>query len=339
MLRFRLIAAGALSGAAFLNSALAAQNVPTDPLVNARANWTVQLDAGGFQTGGNGVGFAGTGDSPRSPWGGQFGLALNYRPDASDWTYGFKLQHGLMHVGKVFNPTGTINETATASSGETAGTEDHWLADFDVGRDVAIGTVKAHWEAGLRVAEIAADIKAGASYYTAGSGGTSSGAISGSITGPSSSGSSSTGGTGRAILPRNAEGGSAQGFSVHAFSHFLGIGPRLGGGISLPLTGAWSLEGQLGAAALAGDRTLNVSTSGAATDFGYAAASRRNSTVVFNLDGQADLAWRVGARSEWLIGYRFDSYHGALTMLNARGAPTNVNRTFAGPVISFRHSF
>jgi hypothetical protein len=201
-----------------------------------------------------------------------------------------------------------------ATGSGTLNQESHWLVDFAVGRDFALGSGNAQAQLGVRVAEITSTANG-------------AGALQACI-GPS-------------LLCSSTEAASGN-FSFQSRSQFLGIGPRLGVDGSQPLGGSWAFEYLGGVAVLFGNRSLNASQAlfapAVVPPFGPSLNSvttlSASSTVgIFNLDAQAGISYWLTRNFKLTASYRFDGYFNALTIIESNGAPGQQDRFYYGPML------
>jgi hypothetical protein len=200
------------------------------------------------------------------------------------------------------------------ASGSDSSREDHWLVDFAVGRDFALGSGTAQGKLGIRVAEID---------------------------------SMSTGG-GRlwgclAATPIAAYPFCTKvygDFSFQSRSRFLGVGPRLGIDGHQPLGGSWVFDYLGGVAVLFGDRSFSAtqmlsatSTGGAFSTTPATSLNQSGAAAVFNLDAQLGISYWFTPNFKMSASYRFDGYWGALKMLQANGDLGNQDRFYYGPMV------
>jgi major outer membrane protein len=204
----------------------------------------------------------------------------------------------------------TADVNATGSG--TLNNESHWLVDLAVGRDFGLGSGNVQAQLGVRVAEI-----------------TSTANAAGSLTGCAFACGSPITGT----------------LSFQSRSQFLGVGPRLGVDGTQPLGGHWAFEYLGGAAVLFGNRSLNASQTLFATLptptvlSSLTALSASNTAGILNLDAQAGLSYWLAANFKLTVGYRFDGYWGALTIVEPNGAPGQQDRFYYGPMLRGTISF
>jgi hypothetical protein len=235
---------------------------------------------------------------------GQFRYGENNRGLAgfSGSPFAVELVNGFFHTPAVLVATGT--DTIK---------EDHWLVDFAIGRDFALGSGNIQAKLGVRVAEI-----------------TSSTSALGALTGCSPS-------LATCYTPVSGS------FSFQSRSRFLGVGPRLGVDGSQPLGGSWAFDYLGGVAVLFGDRSFNAtqSTSSLATPGGFfhylpltaAALATCTDVAVFNLDAQAGISYWLTRNFKLTASYRFDGYWNALTVIEPNGSLGNQSRFYYGPML------
>lgn len=212
----------------------------------------------------------------------------------------------------------TTKKSHDANSGEE---ENHFVADFMIGRDLGVGTSSPQLQLGIRIADLYASADAQqtnttnvttqttkTTYY-------SSAVISGpTTTSASSSTSSST--------------------SAAWSSRFFGVGPRLAYVGSTPIRGHWSFDYSGGVALLFGNRTFNVLMSN-----GYS-RHERTTTLVFNMDGWLALTYSLSRQYKISGGLRGDYYNAALTTYDINtGGLQNIDRIYWGPFVRLTRSF
>ena len=122
-------------------------------------------------------------------------------------------------------------------------------------------------------------------------------------------------------------------FSFQQHSRFTGAGPRLGIEGSIPIYQSWAIDYLGGAAALISERSLTVTTTGAASQVGIYDLLSNSSGIVLNLDAQAMLSYRFTSNFKLSGGYRFDGYWNALRTIDANGNIVDGNRFFHGPTV------
>jgi hypothetical protein len=305
-----------------------ALKAPAKPPVE-EGKWTWWVEGARFGTLGQSVNF---GDPspvglPRSGFEGAIGF--DYKFAYSPWHVSAQVRYGQTRTQNgVFNRRGnalvpvTPGHTVTVPTTPTiitdpknvpfnaAGTfthkESHGLVDFAVGREVGLGSSQAQLKFGVRYAEINA--------VTNGSGNFQ---LPAAIT---------TGGAPTGALVNNP-------FSFQQHSRFTGAGPRLGIEGSIPIYQSWSIDYLGGAAALISERSLTVTTTGAASQVGIYDLLSNSSGIVLNLDVQAMLSYQFTANFKLSGGYRFDGYWNALRTIDANGNIVDGNRFFQGPTV------
>jgi len=193
--------------------------------------------------------------------------------------------------------------------------ESHWLVDFAVGRDFALGSGNVQTQLGVRVAEITSTANA-------------AGAVQGCLFEPPP-------GTFPFCTQVNGN------FSFQSRSRFLGVGPRLGVDGSQPLSGSWAFEYLGGVAVLFGNRSLNASqtlfvttaTPFVPTQTSVTTLSASSTVGIFNLDAQAGISYWLTRNFKLTASYRFDGYWNALTVIEPTGAPGQQGRFYYGPML------
>jgi hypothetical protein len=210
--------------------------------------------------------------------------------------------------------------------------ENHWLADFAVGRDFALGssmvvtkdpvfvpTGQVQVKLGIRIAELKSESSA-------------AGALAGCLT----------------SLPAALCGATPVigQVSFQSRSSFLGVGPRLGFDGSQRLGGSWTLDYLAGAAVLFGRRSIDaLQFLTATTTFPFAlplnqisALSASSNAAIFNLDAQVGLSYWLTQNFKLTASFRFDGYWNALPVINSGGV-TNENRFYYGPMLRATANF
>jgi hypothetical protein len=197
--------------------------------------------------------------------------------------------------------------------GADHGFENHWLVDFAVGRDFALGSGGAQGTLGIRIAEITSIA-------------TGDGTLLGcTATNPITAYPFCTRVSGNVAFQSR--------------SRFLGVGPRLGIQGGQPLGGSWVFE-YLGAVALLfGERSVRaaqlldaISTGRAFTAMPTTGLASSDVAAVFNLDAQLGVSYWVTPAFKLTASYRFDGYWGALPVLEA-AAIRNQDRFYFGPML------
>lgn len=207
---------------------------------------------------------------------------------------------------------GTGSPAFVSTNGLANLSEDHWLVDFAVGRDFALGSGHVQAKLGVRVAEITSTLAG-------------NGSLAGCF-GPSLL-SCFTPITGKVMFQSR--------------SHFLGVGPRAGVDGSQPISGPWTFDYMGGAAVLFGRRSLSATESisslvtggGGTVNPVYASLYAADNAAVFNLDAQAGISYWVNPNFKITGAYLFDGYFSALKVLDANGNIVNQNRLYDGPLV------
>ena len=110
----------------------------------------------------------------------------------------------------------------------------------------------------------------------------------------------------------------------------VGTGPRLGLEGSKQLPSSWSVEWQVGAAMLFGDRNTDVNGAAASVLPSYTGAS----SSVLNVDGLLGLSYWFNAASKLTLGYRADYFKGA-SFSAGLPAAQSTDRLDHGPMVRF----
>lgn len=216
----------------------------------------------------------------------------------------------------LFTIFGTPTPASVSATGSgTLNKETHWLADFAVGRDFALGSGNAQAQLGIRVAEIISTADG-------------AGALQGCVEGPLAS-----------AFPFCTQANGN--FSFQSRSQFLGVGPRLGVDGSQPLGGSWAFDYLGGVAVLFGNRSLNASqtlyvttaTPFIPTQSSVTALSASSMVGVFNFDAQAGISYWFTRNFKLTASYRFDGYLNALTIIETNGALGQQDRFYYGPLL------
>jgi len=325
------LALGATTGTA--HAQVAAYQIATvPPRTDFKPDlWTVVWVEGGLGRAGgeplrfgNGVKAGGFEPGPDTA----FGFA--FHPTASLWSVQSEFRFGAASGRQAFSTDGTSGPAiGVPATGRAKDQEDHWLADFEVGRDVDIGSLKSEIHGGLRIASIEATTRARASYTIPGSinsCGSVSGTGSGVVSTPPSSG---------CITSTPAVPGA---FTLKQTSRFVGAGPRFAVESVLSIDRRWAVEGDFGAAVLIGERSLKASATGGAADFAIGPINNSQTTGVINLDGSLGLDFKMTPNAVVTFGYRVDSYFGALRTMSTIGHAADHDRYYAGPMLRLTFS-
>jgi Legionella pneumophila major outer membrane protein precursor len=292
------------------------------PVSVAKDTWTWWIEGGAINAAGptqffGPITVAGTTvntglGTPRPNWGWEGAIGFDYQAAAfAPWHFSGQFRFGSVEKSR---------SAAAALAGTVGGTpfnaslnanqsirEDHWLVDFNVGRDLGVGNANAQWTLGVRVADLRSKMNLNGNF---------------AVTVP---GVTTTHGV----------------FNAVEKSEFLGAGPRLGVVGSTPLGGAWSFDWLAGAAVLFGERKLERTASATTATGSVAAISFNNSdnAAVFNLDAQAGLSYWFNPNLKITASYRFDGYWNAIKTFDANGNLENVNRFYNGPMLRLSTKF
>ena len=272
------------------------------PVVAPAPQWEWFIEGAGFSTRGEPVWtevpfFQARSFKPRFGW--EAAAGFDYRFANSPWHVSAQIRYGAAKSANRrfldFDPGCVINCTTEASTARHK--EQHWAADFMVGRDLAMAHGQHQVKVGVRVAELDATTSA-------------SGESDGSI------------------------GFASRRFTQR--SEFHGVGPRVALEGNVPLGGAWSFDYGLGAAVLFGDRDLALNGSGVSPIGGPFTNSIRSPVKdgkVYNLDAMGGLSYQFTPNFKFIAGYRFDGYWNALHTWNSDFEFVNADRFFHGPFV------
>jgi len=290
-------------------------------------NWWVEGGASHF--GGDPFvgGFSPAFDVLPKRWGMEGAAGFDYRFD-TNWHLSGQFRYGRNKAAsKTHNPNAkflvpsvaTTTTTPTpppaapvkfgvTGSGSAERKENHWLADFMVGRDMNIGMGNMQAKLGVRVASID---------------GKTTGSASWNVPVLLASG-----------LPTGAV--AAQNLSYVQESKFLGVGPRLALDGSVPLGGPWSFDYNLGVAALFGDRKLSQTATYSGPNINPCLAgcpgtfTNNSNGTVFNFDAQPGISYAFNRNVKLTASYRFDGYWNVMRVVDSTGNVTNVDRLYQG---------
>jgi hypothetical protein len=257
---------------------------------------------GSFDSAGDQLGIEGFRSQQRMGWSGAGGV--DYQFAASPWHVSVAFRYGqaksssdLVTCG-VRGAPGCFSSSAAATA-RAEHREQHWVADFMVGRDFGLGSGNAQLKAGIRVANLSSTSDSFAHFVY----------------------SSST-----------------ESFNQQIKREFLGVGPRIALDGSVPLSGAWAFDYDAGAAVLFGDRNYSasaniVSSFGVGGPFFLRNVQLTSSSAVFNADASAALAYWLTRRFKVAVGFRFDGYWDALIQQAETFNTESMNRFYFGPFI------
>jgi hypothetical protein len=284
-------------------------------------HWSVWFEGGATALGGADAyvpGFASPGIHPGAQnWGWEIAAGLDYRFDPV-WHFDWQFRYGENRVaakpnnanasflvstdGTFFSPVGV------AGSGYAARIEDHWLADFMIGRDMNLGMDRGQFEAGVRIA---------------------------SITG-------NTTGAETWLVPKDLFFPSfhpplvAANYSFVQYDSFLGAGPRFARQGSIALGGAWSFDYNTGVALLFGDRKFSQSVTISGPNMSPCLAgcpvnaSGDSFGAVFNFDAQPGISYAIDRHWKLTGSYRFDGYWDGMRIIDSNNNAVNVTRYYQG---------
>lgn len=279
-------------------------------------SWNWWLEGGGTSAGGSAsyVGGSAPGLGYGNGAGWEAAIGFDYRLDrlwhlSGQFRYGFNkiASKAASPVASFLVPSDTGARTVpTPGSASASRREDHWLADFMVGREMNIGLGRTQAEVGVRIASL--------------DGQTTGSAIWSVVQGFSSP----------PPPPLNQNAAFTQ------TNKFLGAGPRVAVEGSLPFFGGWSFYYDFGVAALLGDRSVVQSV----TLFGPNGnpclngcpinASSSDFGTVVNFDAEPGISYRLTRNWKLSANYRFDGYWHAVRTFDAANNIVDVNRFYQG---------
>ncbi len=262
--------------------------------------------------------------SQRPKLGWEVATGFDYRFALSPWHVSAQFRYGAAStsasrgpiVTAVPYPPGTATLSTSANSTDK---ETHWLADFAVGRDMAIGSGQVKF--GMRIAELTSKATTLSSINIAGI------PIGGGATASAS------------YLTASEQDAT-----------FRGAGPRVGFEGAVPLGRGWQVDYLADGALLFGTRRLdnpattlsnisapgNIAISGA---LAMAGTAHEVGAVVPNLDAQLGLSYWFNQNLKVTASYRIDAYFGALSTIDANGREGRIDRYFHGPRLALTGTF
>jgi hypothetical protein len=224
---------------------------------------------------------------------------VDYQFAASPWHISFDFRYGKSGKRTHSNFAAFGYESGSASSQATH-REQHWVADFMVGRDIGLGH-QSQLKVGLRVADLRATTDFNGAYVS--------------------------------YL------GSSYGYSFTQRSKFLGFGPRAAIAGVFPIMGPWSIDYGAGIAVLYGTRELNVSGSSCAACTPFPVGSFDSRGWVPNVDASIGLAYAFTPSVKASVGFQFDYYWNALRTFDVNQNPVNIDRNYYGPFVRLTGKF
>ena len=275
--------------------------------------WTGGGEIGAFDPGlGIGSGPFVGGIKPRSG----FSIAggFDYRFAGTPWHVSADVRYGKSRSrSQSFSASYYSGPFFASTTGSATHKEDHWVADFMVGRDIGLGT-QSQIKLGVRVADLSATTDATVNGYATG-----------------------------IFVPFFASFAG----TFRQSSRFLGVGPRAAIGGTAQIQGPWSIDYDVGVAALYGNRKLNLS----GTIFGSILGGPPFTTVVDvsndstgwvpNANGSLALGYTFAPNFKVSAGYQIDYYWGALRTGDGTGTGNvkNIDRSYSGPFARLSGSF
>ena len=237
----------------------------------------------------------------KAKFGWEGAIGLDYRIAGSPWHISAQFRYG-----RAGDRNSAISGYFTAPGigygyvfGNLNHKESHAVADFAVGHDIGIGTGQAQLKFGVRVVDLSAKSTATGTLYTG--------------------------------------IGSYPGASISFESRFVGAGPRGSIEGSQPIAGAWAIDYMGGVAYLYGTRSLNISASAPGLPSGTFGIS--DVTGIFNADASLGLSYAFSKAAKLTVGYRYDSYWGAMKMFDSNANVVNNDRAYYGPFLRFTGTF
>ena len=294
-------------------------------------SWTWWVEGGAARLEGDpGVAGLTNFDVDAKRWGWEGAIGLDYRSSITGWIFSGQFRYGrngsasagsnpsAVFLGGNFGTT-PISVTGTNSASRK---EQHWVADFMVGRDLGLGSGMSVAKFGVRVAELRGRTNGSAQWNQFG--------------------------TPTNCIPTPA--------SIVAYcaserrdyvqeNKFIGIGPRAELNGQVPLLERWSLVYGVGVAGLFGqrkaDQTATISqiaptaipTPSCVSGCPNLNVSSSNNGFVFNTDAMLGIAFAIGPNAQLMINYRFDGYWNALRGFDSNGNVTNLDRFYHGPMV------
>ncbi len=265
--------------------------------------WAWWVEGGALRIGGERIGF-GQIDSVDPKWGAEGAIGFDWKSQAlSSWHLSGQFRYGQSQRSHRFNqPTvgfvPTFNPGTVAAIGTEQLKELHWLLDFAVGRDFALGSSQGQLKFGIRIADLSARLS-GTFLVT----------------------------TFSSIFPFEQ---SSRFIGAGPRIGVEGSTP-LGGPWSLDwLAGAALLVGKRTL-----DISLTDISTTVVINTGL---SRSSTAAVPNIDAALGLSYWLNPALKVTASYRFDGYFGALSSFNGNGALVNVNRFYHGPMLRLTYA-
>jgi hypothetical protein len=281
-----------------------AADLPTKaPTYQPAPQVTWWIEGGPEWTGGPSVayvpgGFFPVGQSIKAGSGWSIAGGFDYRFAASPWHVSADVRYGK--AGSRSQSFISSAPPVFFSSSSASHKEDHWVADFMVGRDIGLGT-QSQVKLGVRVADLRAttDVSSAFAFFIF-------------------FGSS----------------------SFEQRSRFLGVGPRAALDGTAQIQGPWSIDYNAGIALLYGNRELNLSGSGTGTGgpFTFNTSDDSNGWVP-NANGSLALGYSFTPGLKISAGYQIDYYWNALRTFDVNGNAKNIDRNYSGPFVRVSGSF
>jgi opacity protein-like surface antigen len=342
MVRFRAsLLAGVSACALFAVAPVHAQpgDLPSRPALFAQApaavqhKWIWWIEGGPSYLSGDTTYIPGFTNPPfgvsANGWGGEVGAGVDYRFDTV-WHLSAQFRYGWYGprykssnpVASFIIPTDEVSATIPWPGNNTANrNEEHWLADFMIGRDLGLGQgLPVVGKFGVRIAEIRGKTEGTAVWYV-------------------------PNGTGTPTL-NACRAAPPPGFcTTHRrdyaqWNSFFGVGPRFEFDGAIPLAPRWTVQVMGGAGALYGRRkaanSVAVSQGGATVTYlggGPIDAAASDRAWVFNCDAMLGLSYAITANYSLMLSYRFDGYWNALKGFDQNGQPVDLDRFYQGVML------
>src|SRR5665213_1995709 len=266
------------------------------PALAPQITWWIE--GGAERTGGGEVNYLVPGRGIEAQSGVTIAGGFDYRFAGTPWHVSADVRYGkARRRSQSFSSTGPFSSAASNASHK----EDHWVADFMVGRDIGLGT-QSQFKLGVRIADLRATTT-GSSHF-----------------------SSFIFYTSSAFRQR---------------SRFLGVGPRAALDGSVAIQGPWSIDYNAGIAVLYGKRELNISGSGTGFPVGPFAFNRSDDSTgwVPNANGALALGYSFTPSLKISAGYQIDYYWNALRTFDVNGNAQNIDRNYSGPFVRLSGGF
>jgi len=240
---------------------------------------------------------------PKNGWG--IGGEVGFQPADSPWSLVGRLRYGESNKDDGESNYDYASEEPPFSvdaSGSANHREQHYIADFEIGRDVGLGTLGDDSNIRLIAGVRYAHFKGKGTFLS-----------------------------GFTVSGQNGDEGYAD---VDMKRSFNGIGPRLGFDAMVPLADRFALDAGVAGALLFGKQKLSASgVGGFAGEVEDIDAGRSKTVLVPNLEASAALSWLVAENAKFSLGYRVDSYFDVYDVGATGGDYENGDRVLHGPFV------